>query len=659
MTDLYAQLRSPALLRQAWHLARVDAHDDFALDAFAHSDYGHQLDHYIDALNHALATGTYRPSPIATVDIPKSTLSVRPGAVLAIEDKIVLYAIALLLAPRIDRHLAPNVYSWRVRSSFKKKRKGVLFEKEALVRIPFLRRKTIQRELQVAEPWYDAWPRFHEYIRVLHELRGYNYVVTCDIAGYFENIDLGILKDILLRYLPREQRIVNFLIRLLEFWAWPTSQPTFSAARGIPQGNEVSSFLGNIYLLPLDVAFGPLRRRKAVEYLRYMDDVTVVTRDIGIARDALLLMNRQLRELRLTIQGSKTRILQGREVADEFIDARLDEVNDALGHYRDERTNPSARATATKAIRAHLHFVRRENNRTSAKGSRLFRRLVSVLTELDSSELVSASLDELERNPDLKIMASTLRYLTTRTRNRSVIARRLERFLRLRKALFPYQDANVLRALRHLPAISAEAFAIGRRRVQSRSEHWYTRAQSALLLAQRQLTKSELEVLEQRFHRDTSIEVRRALAVCLTQLPRSALEGFVRTLLFSPEPRIQRLGRLYYGLLFSEGEQRQALSSLFHGFTDTRLIDRLYEMEILARTRNVDVLKTLQSSLERHARKIKRAHLRARLARIRQLCASAAADVSTDANGKADLLQQRRKRLTRQKTRGRRGGRAC
>ena len=44
------------------------------------------------------------------------------------------------------------------------------------------------------------------------------------------------------------------MVNILEHYTWPT-QHLKSIKRGIPQGNNISSFIGNIYLLPLDQAF--------------------------------------------------------------------------------------------------------------------------------------------------------------------------------------------------------------------------------------------------------------------------------------------------------------------------------------------------------------------------------------------------------------------
>jgi hypothetical protein len=109
--DLYKKLSDMTLLKRAWHLARNDARTDFMFDSMRFSDFGFRLEDYLFGVSQSLRNDSYHPKPLQKIDVPKSTLSVRPGSVLAIEDKIVLFAIIYLIAPRLDPKLPENVYS--------------------------------------------------------------------------------------------------------------------------------------------------------------------------------------------------------------------------------------------------------------------------------------------------------------------------------------------------------------------------------------------------------------------------------------------------------------------------------------------------------------------------------------------------------------------
>jgi hypothetical protein len=413
-----------------------------------------------------------------TIDVPKSSLSVRPGTVVSIEDKIVLFAIACLIAPPLDKRLPETVYSWRVKKNADKKQ---LFDGNRLLEIPFLKKSTIQKHIEFVEPWYGAWPKFVKGMEDLFGEQGYQYLVLSDIVAYFENIDLNLLRDIMIRNLPQQPRIINFLVSFLEYWSWPAIHGAPSP-RGIPQGNGVSSFLGNIYLLPLDQAFVNFGRRRDIQYLRYMDDVKVFTKDINTARDALFLMNEKLRELHLNIQAAKTHILKGEEIPNEIFDGRMDAVNDIIERIQKcGSLSLGERDRFNSELKTHLRKVRGKKKVVRDKELRLFRRLVTGFTLLRRDTMVYCVLEQLGRNPDTRLLDSAIRYFRYQDRNLNRIGKRLTEYLQKGVLLFPYQQAHCLMMLRYLRDLPESVWALARTKVGSSSTHWYVRQQAAIL----------------------------------------------------------------------------------------------------------------------------------------------------------------------------------
>ena len=75
---------------------------------------------------------------------------------------------------------------------------------------------------------------------------------------------------------------------------------------GLPQNRDPSSFLGNVYLHSVD----EVMLKKDYNYFRYMDDIRIVCDDQFHARQALLDLTVELRDLRLNVNSKKTKILQ-------------------------------------------------------------------------------------------------------------------------------------------------------------------------------------------------------------------------------------------------------------------------------------------------------------------------------------------------------------
>lgn len=297
---LYKKLFDLELLKRAWHLSRADARTDFIFDCYRYNDFAFNLENNLKSILHSLKTGTYHPKPLLKIDVPKSSLTVRPGSVPEIEDRIVTFAIIYLIAPILDKELPDTVYSYRLKA---KPDRDNIFEDKEVLEFTFLKKKTIQKRIQIIEPWYEQWPKFDTAVRYSYEEEGYNYLSVSDISAYFENIHLDILRDKLLKYLPNEQKLVNLLISILEFWTWRTHEGK-NLGRGLSQGNTVSSFLANIYLLPLDRAFKTFSKKHDVKYFRYMDDVKILSKEENVARSVIFKMNEVLRDIHLNIQGS-------------------------------------------------------------------------------------------------------------------------------------------------------------------------------------------------------------------------------------------------------------------------------------------------------------------------------------------------------------------
>jgi hypothetical protein len=101
------------------------------------------------------------------------------------------------------------------------------------------------------------------------------YVVKCDIAKFFNNIDKNILYEILCRRVPKGR--LRDLIHSMIF--------DNDEAKGIPIGNYISQYFANIYLNELDQYVK--RQLKLRYYLRYMDDFVCFVDGKVAAREVL------------------------------------------------------------------------------------------------------------------------------------------------------------------------------------------------------------------------------------------------------------------------------------------------------------------------------------------------------------------------------------
>jgi len=591
-TDLlFKKLCDPATIEIGWHLAHGDCRDDFATDPLGYADYAFLKKERFRFIVEQLRNHRYRISRLTDIDIPKTGLSVRPGNVLPIEESTVLHAVVYLIAPRIDPKLKKGVYSYRLAKDWEKRAKRAedLFLQSEVENIPFFKRRTIRR-ISIEEPWYEAWPEFDAAgIRAVKE-QGFTHLTKTDISAYFENIELRILDSILRRFLPRETAIIEILLRILEYWTrrTPSGVPI---GRGIPQGNNVSSFLGNLFLTPLDDALESFTRRRGATWCRYVDDVKVFTKSYEDAREAVFLINSELRNLHLNLQGSKTDILSGTDLEQELFDKDLEKINDLIEKAEKFKSVPTSRHF-TKVLRLAGPITQQFTRglpasvaNLSGKQSRLFRRCLTLFGIGQRPQLRRAAIGALRHLPDVRVLRSALSYLTKLdAKHHDDVLADLLNLLHEGELPFPYQVATVVEAMRNLSPSDPRALASELRKIGLNNQpDWYVRQktlETISVLPYREISAEKL-VMAALGHENPW--VRRAGAALIVRGSVEWVRKQVRTLVYHPDPDVSRVA-MYWNRHLEDGQvASQALAGLFTTDRNDRTFMRRLQMLYLLR----------------------------------------------------------------------------
>lgn len=542
--QLFNDLCKPQVLKIGWHLAQLDSRDDFIQDPMRNADFASQLDVRLGHIIEQIASSRYRPRHLIDVDIPKSALTVRPGNVLPIEEAAVLHAIVYLIAPRLDPLLSSRVYSYRLHKNWKRRVEmgRSLFEDDEL-ELPFLRRATIKR-FDPMESWYIAWPEFDAARKAALKDRKFSHVSKTDISAYFENIDLRLLEDLLKRRLRNEPKLLGLLFRILNAWTRDTAAGV-SIGRGLPQGNDISSFLGNLYLMDLDRELTRFCRNRRGEWYRYVDDVDILTRSFEDAREVLLLVNRVLRSIHLNLQGSKTRILFGKELQDEYSDrdgeavgdliAKLQKLDPRSASYKSER-----RTILRKAGSYAKRFTRRlprSIRSLSQKENRLLRRLMTLYGMAGSARLKRTALACLREEPERRLLEKSLRYLSRlEYRHHAEVATTLLDIGSDASHITQYQLAAIASTIAQLHPEDPRAIASRVRQIalENRSE-WLVKQKAAEALFALPYRPQYATRIAIRLLNDTHPWVRRAAMLLLLKGDVGSAKQTIERLMFHPD----------------------------------------------------------------------------------------------------------------------------
>lgn len=183
-----------------------------------------------DELIQQIMSGAYRPSPVRRVEIPKDEPGkVRKLGIPTVIDRFVQQAVAQVLTPIYEEQFSDNSFGFRPHRSA---------------------HDALRRCLKNAD-------------------EGYVYVVSMDLASYFDTVSHSKLIEVLSRTI-KDGRVISLIHRFLNAGVM-TELGFEDTVTGVPQGGCISPLLGNVMLNELDKELEGRGHR----FVRYADDCII------------------------------------------------------------------------------------------------------------------------------------------------------------------------------------------------------------------------------------------------------------------------------------------------------------------------------------------------------------------------------------------------
>lgn len=245
-----------------------------------------------------LKTKTYKPEKSHKIFIPKKNELVRPLSMLKFTDLIVYQAITNIISDYSFDKIAPRYGNTIFGNIVNTSNSGV------------------KDKIFFYQPWKKSWKKFSER-SVKYFEDGYKYISEFDIASFFDTIDHSILIQILQNDYQIEEEITSLLSDCLETWTADFNHKTFVAKHGIPQGPLSSPFLADIYLMYLDDEI-TTKGKLDIKYLRYVDDIRILSKNKRISRKAIAALDLISRDLGLIPQANKIFIKEVTDIKQEI-----------------------------------------------------------------------------------------------------------------------------------------------------------------------------------------------------------------------------------------------------------------------------------------------------------------------------------------------------
>ena len=229
-----------------------------------------------DTIRAKLLAGTYVPSPVKRVEIPKPGGGVRLLGIPTVVDRWIQQMLLQVLSPIFDPGFHPSSHGFRPGRS----------AKDAVL--------AAQGYLQGGKDW----------------------VVDMDITKFFDHVNHDILMNRIGKTI-RDKRVLGLIGRYLRAGVM-VNGVTQETAEGTPQGGPLSPLLANIYLDALDREL----EGRGLEFSRYADDCNVY---VGSERAAERVMKELVEwirtHLRLEVNAKKSGV--GRPWERKFLGFRI------------------------------------------------------------------------------------------------------------------------------------------------------------------------------------------------------------------------------------------------------------------------------------------------------------------------------------------------
>jgi len=266
--DLLEKILDRNNLNAAWKRVRQNG-GAAGIDGMKVSEFRDFLAKHWDTILGKLRNGSYCPSPVRRVEIPKPDGTKRPLGIPTVLDRVIQQAIAQILTPIYDPTFSESSHGFRPARS----------AHDAI--------QAVKQKSSVGK-------------------RGRKWVVDCDLKSFFDTVNHDVLMARLRRRI-KDKRVLSLIGKYLLAGVVLPNGKYEATCSGVPQGGPLSPLLANILLDDLDQEL----EKRGHSFARYADDFIILCRSQRAATRVLKSITRFIgRRLKLIVNQTKSRVCE-------------------------------------------------------------------------------------------------------------------------------------------------------------------------------------------------------------------------------------------------------------------------------------------------------------------------------------------------------------
>jgi len=257
---------SPENLSQAWKQVRANK-GAAGVDRMEVGDFPDFYAKHGETIHRKLMEGSYSPSPVRRVMIPKDKGQYRSLGIPTVLDRLIQQAIAQALTPQYEAVFSDRSYGFRPRRSA------------------------------------------HGAIEMMHKeglAKGKKaHVVDCDLKAFFDTVDHQKLMR-KLRESIADRRVLKLILKYLKAGVILPEGCYEDTDKGVPQGGPLSPLLANILLDELDHEL----EKRGHHFVRYADDFVILCQSPRAGQRILTSIKSYLKKaLKLIVNDTKSKVV--------------------------------------------------------------------------------------------------------------------------------------------------------------------------------------------------------------------------------------------------------------------------------------------------------------------------------------------------------------